>query len=177
MIAMQNAQGLVVGISDYQYVNKLPTTVVKDAADVGRLLTDPNHCAYPPENVPILVDGQATQPALRQALTCLAQRSTADSTVFLYLSCHGGRIESGPCAGEYLLPVDTVYTSAESLAGSAISGNEFTEVLRAIPARKLVVALDCCHSGGIGQPKDALTPELKAIPESYYETLKSGGDE
>jgi hypothetical protein len=174
MTTMEDAQGLVVGISDYQYVNKLPPTVVKDAADVRQLLTDPSHCAYPSGNVPLLVDGRATQAALRQALAGLAQRCNPDSTVFLYLSCHGGRIESGPCAGEYLLPVDSVYTSAESVAGTAISGSEFTQALRAIPARKLVVALDCCHSGGIGQPKDTVAPELKAIPEDYYETLKSG---
>lgn len=44
----------------------------------------------------------------------------------------------------------------------------------AIPARKVVVVFDCCHAGGIGQPKDARAPVLKAIPESYYEALQSG---
>jgi hypothetical protein len=46
--------------------------------------------------------------------------------------------------------------------------------LRVIPARKVVVVFDCCHAGGIGQPKEATASELKALPESYYEVLKSG---
>jgi len=94
--------------------------------------------------------------------------------VFFYLSSHGGRVESGPHAGEYLLPVDTVYTSGESVAQTAISGAEFTEALRAVPARKVVIVFDCCHSGGIGQPKDAAAPQIKALPESYYDALKEG---
>ncbi len=174
MPAMRDAHALVIGIANYRNINHLPPTVLKDARDILDLLIDPNYCAYPPGNVQLLLDEQATQSAMRQALAELAARSNADSTVFVYMSSHGGRIESGPYAGEYLLPVDTEYTSAEALARTAISGTEFTEALRAVPARKVVVVFDCCHSGGIGQPKDATVPEIKALPERYYDTLKEG---
>lgn len=175
MSAIDKAHALVIGIANYQHVNRLPPTVLQDAQDIHGLLVDPQHCAYPPENVRLLLDGQATQVALRQALADLAQRSNQDSTVFFYISSHGGRLESGSYAGEYLLPVDTLYTSDQSLAQTSISGSEFTEALRAIPARKVVVIFDCCHSGGIGQPKDITAPVLKAgLPESYYEALKAG---
>jgi len=174
MPAMDNAHALVIGIADYRHVNRLPPTVLQDARDVRDLLVDPQHCAYPPGNVQLLLDGAATQAAMRQALADLAARSDEDSTAFCYVSSHGGRIESGPCAGEYLLPVDTAYTSAESVAQTAISGAEFTEALRAIPAHKVVVVFDYCHAGGIGQPKDAAVPEIKALPESYYDALKEG---
>jgi len=175
MPTMANAHALVVGIANYQHINKLPPTVLKDAQDIHDLLIDPQHCAYRPDNVQLLLDGQATQAALRQALADLAARSDEDATVFLYLSSHGGQVESGPHAGEYILPVDVVYTSGQSIADTAISGAEFTEALRAIPARKVVVIFDCCHSGGIGQPKEAAAPTLKAgLPESYYDALKTG---
>jgi len=174
MSIMDNAHGLVIGIANYQHINKLPNTVLDDANDVHKLLTDENHCAYPPDNVMLLPDEKATQSAVRGALGILAQRSNQESIVFIYLSSHGGRIESGAYAGEYILPVDTVYTSDGSLAESAISGAEFSEALRAIPARKLLVIFDCCHSGGIGQPKNAAAPQLKALPESYYDMLKGG---
>jgi hypothetical protein len=82
---------------------------------------------------------------------------------------------AGTIAGEYLLPVDVRYDSAAALAASAIPGAEFTQLLRAIPARKVVVMLDCCHAGGIGQPKAGDAPLLKdGLPESYYDQLKSG---
>ena len=175
MHAMNNAHALVVGIANYQQINKLPPTVLKDAQDIHDLLVDPQRCGYAPDKVQLLLDGQATQAAMRQALADLAAHGDPDSTVFFYISSHGGRIESGPHAGEYLLPVDTVYTTGQSVAQTAISGSEFTAALRAIPARKVVVLFDCCHAGGIGQPKEATAPALKTgLPESYYETLQAG---
>jgi hypothetical protein len=112
--------------------------------------------------------------AIRQALTELAQCSNPDTSVFIYFSSHGGRLEAGPYAGEYLLPVDTWYTSDQSLAETAISGAEFTTALHAIPTRKVVVVFDCCHAGGIGQPKEVTAPKLKTLPKSYYDALTSG---
>ncbi len=174
MLSMTNAHALIIGIANYQHINGLSATVLKDARDIYNLLVDPNHCAFPIPNVQLILDGQATQTAIRQGLNDLASRCNSDSVVFFYLSSHGGRIETGLHAGEYLLPVDVVYSSAQSIAQTAISGTEFTAKLRAISARKIVVIFDCCHSGGIGQPKDPCIPLLKALPESYYETLKAG---
>jgi len=175
MTGMDNAYALVIGIANYQHISGLPATVLNDAQEVYNLLIDPSMCGYQPGNVTLLRDQDATQAAIRQALAGLSTRATADSTVFFYISSHGGRVETGPAAGEYLLPVDTDYSSSESVARTAIAGAEFTEALRAIAARKVLVAFDCCHSGGIGQPKDALVPAIKAgFSESYYDQLKSG---
>jgi hypothetical protein len=172
---MDNAFALVVGIANYQHINQLPETVLKDAQDIHDLLVDAQHCGYAAGSVQLLLDGQATQAALRQALADLAQHRNADSTVFLYISSHGGRIESGQYAGEYLLPVDVMYTSDKSIAQTAISGDEFTAALRAIAARKVVVVFDCCHAAGIGQPKDATAPAVKSgFSDQYYDALKAG---
>ncbi len=172
MPALDNAHALVIGIANYQHINKLPPTVLKDAQDIRDLLIAPHHCGYPPANVQLLLDGQATQAAISQALADLAAHSDEDATVFLYISSHGGRVESGPFAGEYLLPVDVVPNRVNE---TAISGDEFTGALRAIPARKVVVVFDCCHSGGIGQPKGATAPAIKAgFSDRYYDALKEG---
>ena len=45
-ITRSNAFALVVGDADDQRVRSLPT--VRDATDIAALLTDPEHCAYPP---------------------------------------------------------------------------------------------------------------------------------
>ncbi len=175
MPSIENAHALVVGIANYWYINHLPSTVVKDAQDVCDLLSASQYCGYLPSKVHKLLDKQATQAAFRTSLVDLAKQSDMDSSVFIYLSSHGGRIEAGPYAGEYLLPVDSVYTSEKSLAQTAISGAEFTALLRAIPARKIVVVFDCCHSGGIGQPKNVAAAALKTgLSESYYDSLKAG---
>ncbi|WP_423223707.1 caspase family protein [Candidatus Amarolinea aalborgensis] len=174
MPVMTNAHALVVGITGYQHINPLPP--VADAQEIRDLLVDQNHCAYPPQNVQLLLEEQATQAGIRQGLANLAQRADQDATVFIYFSGHGGQISSGSRAGAYLLPIDTRYPSDEALALSAISGVEFTNALNALQARKVVVAFDCCHAAGIGSPKDALAaPTFQAgLPDSYYDVLKSG---
>lgn len=173
MPTMENAHALVVGIAEYQRVNKLPP--VRDAQGIGGLLVDPSRCGYAPENVRLLLDGQATQAAVREALAQIAARSDEESTAFVYWSGHGGRVDSGPYADQYLLPVDTLYESDESLAQTAISGAELTTALQAIAARKVVIIFDCCHAGGIGRPKDPRTPPLApGLAETYYDGLKAG---
>ena len=174
MEAMQNAHAVVIGIANYQSVQKLPETVLKDASDISALLVDPNCGGYSVANVKLLLDGEATRDNIRAALKALALHSDQGSTVFFYISSHGGRIESGAYAGEYLLPVDTVYSSPESIAQTAISDEEFSQALSAIPAGKVLVVFDCCHSGGIGYIKDATVPAIKALSASYYEKLQEG---
>ena len=37
-----------------------------------------------------------------------------------------------------------------------------------------MVVFDCCHAGGIGQPKSAVAQPFGVLPEAYYETLTVG---
>ena len=175
MPAMDDAYALIVGIADYLHVTRLPATVRNDARDVRDLLVDPRYCGYPPDNVTLLLDGEATREAILDALSDLAACARPASGFLVYISSHGGRVVSGAFAGEYILPVDTVLACDEDLALTAISGAEFTAALKAIPARKVLVIFDCCHAGGIGQPKDVPGSLIKAgLPDSYYERLAAG---
>jgi hypothetical protein len=192
MPAMPNAYALVIGIANYQHIHKLPPTVLKDAQDIYELLIDPQHCGYPAENVRLLLDGQATQAAIRRALAELAVRGDADSTAFFYISGHGGRIESGPNAGEYLLPVGAdVEKDADGrvkldkdgkpilVVNTAISSAELAEALEAIKARKTVVIFDCCHSAGltkgVGDVVDVEALGIKSgFSDDYYAKLAVG---
>jgi hypothetical protein len=172
---MDDAYALVVGIADYRHVTRLPAAVRHDAQAVQDLLADPQHCGYPPGHVTLLLDEQATRDAILTVLSSLAARTSAGSSLFVYISGHGAQVTSGARAGEYLLPVDTVLHSDETLASTAINGSEFTAALAAIPARKVLVVFDCCHAGGLGRPKDAAAPLVKAgLPARYYERLAAG---
>ncbi|HET6262240.1 MAG TPA: caspase family protein, partial [Chloroflexia bacterium] len=175
MPVLDDAHAVVIGIAGYPNIGKLPAVVLKDAQDIRGILVDPDMCAYPPANVQLLLDDQAMRGKIRTSLADLAARTTPESTVFIYISSHGASIKSGPLAGAYLLPYDTVNDSAEALAGSSISGEEMTQSLAAIPAHKMVVVLDCCHAGGIGALKDAMAPEIKTgLPAEYFATLREG---
>ena len=185
MTAVDNSYALVVGVSAYQHLNPLPPTVGNDARDVHALLVDPNAGGYRPDQTQLLLDDAATGAALRTALAGLATAAGPDATVLLYYSGHGGRVETGAETGQYLLPVDAVAESAQTLAATSISGDEFSRLLAAIPARQLLVVFDCCHAGGIGQPKGvadlaaagpaAPAPIIKSgLAEQYYDALRAG---
>jgi hypothetical protein len=172
---LDNAYALVVGIAAYRHLRPLPETVAKDARDVHELLTNPRYGGYQADHAELLLDDAATRRTFVNALHRLAERTDDRSSVLVYLSSHGGRIDSGPRAGEYLLMVDTLATTPGDLAATAVSGQEFSDALRAIPARKVVVVFDCCHAGGIGQPKGAADPGLEpGLPERFYEALQAG---
>jgi hypothetical protein len=173
LTTFDNAFGLIVQVSEYQHVPSLP--MVDDATALARVLTDPDRGGYRPDNVRLLVDAEATRSAFVTALDELAGHADTESTVFLYFSGHGGHVESGPHAGEYLLPADAVYPDDEALAASAVSGAQLTAALRKIAARKVVVVFDCCHAGGVGQPKDIGSAPLEVgLRDSYYDALISG---
>lgn len=170
---MQSAHALVIGIAEYAHLPGLPRTVLDDARDVRETLVAPQHCGYPPEQVQLLLDAEATRTGILDALARLAADADSDSSVLVYVSSHGGRVDGGPGAGEYLLPVDAV--PGDRLPQTAISGEELTEALGAIPARKVLVIFDCCHSGGIGHLKGTAEQALTAgLSEGYYERLAAG---
>jgi len=174
MPTLGNAQALVVGIADYANIRKLPK--VQDAEDLAAALADPALCGYDPKNVAVLLDHDATKDKILSGLDDLQQRCDAESTAFLYFSGHGGQIKDGANKGQYLLPVEVVYPGDSDLARTAISGSEFTEALRAIKAKRLTVVLDCCHAGGIGEPRDLGPAEQVVIglSDGYLDQLKAG---
>lgn len=173
MIALENAYGLVIGIANYENARPLPIAVLNDVHDIYTVLTSSEYCAYIPENVELLLDNMASKQGIIQGLIKLAKRSNQDSTIFIYISSHGERIENGPYAGEYLLPVDANPINEQLLAETAISSSDFTNALNAIQASKVIVIFDCCHSGGIGQIK-GISEIKNGLSNQYYEALKAG---
>jgi uncharacterized caspase-like protein len=115
------------------------------------------------------VEERATGAAIRAALRELA-RGSPDDTVMLFFSGHGARVP-GAAPHQYLLPYDGQLDALES---TAIGSAELTELLRAIPAQRLLVLLDCCYSGGVADPKGA-APGLQAgLDDETYARLAQG---
>lgn len=149
------AHGLIIGISDYKYIRTLSSAPIHDAQDLRNLLVAPDSAGYPVSQVNVLLNSAATKQGILAALESLALNCDADSTVWISFAGHGGRLLGEKHRGEYLLPVETHYDSEAALAQSAISTAELSSHLTRIPARKLVLVLDCCHAGGIGQLRSA----------------------
>ncbi len=137
----------------------LPTTI-NDAQGLAAMLTDAERCAYPPEQVQCLTGPAATRAAVLTALDTLAQRANAESTVVVYFSGHGYTVATALDDLYFLMPYGY---DVNQLKTTAIRGTEFAAKLRAIPAQKLLVLLDCCHAGGVGEAK---APGIETLSKS-----------
>lgn len=124
----------------------LPITIT-DAQGLADLVCDRERCAYPPAQVQVLTGPQATRNRILASLDHLARTTDSESTVLVSFAGHGYRVASTLGQASYLLPSGY---DLDRLYQTAISGNEFTARLRAIPARQLVLLFDCCHAGDIG---------------------------
>ena len=129
----------------------LPRTV-DDAVGLERLLKDPERCAYPSSQVHLLTGIGATRQSILEALDSLAKQATSESTVVIYFSGHGYGVKASTGETYYMLPHGY---DLNKLYKTAIQGQDFTAKLAAIPAQKLLVLLDCCHAGGVGEAKAA----------------------
>ena len=149
----ESCYALIIGIGAYQDENIRGLRYTEaDARAFYDMLTDPERAGFPPANVKLLLDEQATMFNVRDAMSrWLFSRAQPDSTVIVFFAGHGhaerdrtGTEEDG--FAKYLLPWDT---KTENLMASAISNVDFKRLLSTIKARRLVTFLDACYSGGL----------------------------
>lgn len=158
---------LAIGIASYRHISPLGKTAT-DAQDVrDTLITQ----GYPLANVGMLLDGQATKSAISEKLNWLAGHAGPNDTVVIFFSGHGVQFIGGFWPGEYLCPVEADLSKPKD---TLITQEEFTAALRSIKAGRLVVFLDACHAGGIGEPKDASFLVKAGFSESGYDKLATG---
>jgi helicase len=87
----------------------------------------------------LLVDADATRARIAAEFDCLAQCGE-DDTVVIGFSGHGSEQQQ----------LVTYDADPKALATTGIPLDELTDWFRKIPARHLVLLLDCCFSGGAG---------------------------
>ena len=169
-----HGHALIIGVGDYGHPRfaNLPATV-HDALAIAAVLKDPVRCGCQPNNVRILIGEQATASSIRIALEDLAHATTSESTVFVYFSGHGGHAFENGIWRAYLCPSGA---DPDALDNTAISGDEFSDLLVTIQARKLLVMLDACHAAGSAELKaaDGTVVWKAGLPDDYYEALSQG---
>jgi len=147
----------------------LPFTI-NDAKGVADILKDPGRCAYPPNQVELLTGDLARRQAILDALDRLAKAADESSTVLIYFSGHGYRAITPIGEAYFLIPFGV---QMEHLKDTAINGSEFTSRLQAIKSKKLLLLLDCCHSGGVGLAKGLVVVKSPLPPEAL-QILENG---
>lgn len=149
--------GLFIGINRYQSksVRRL-ASAVRDAKALHAVFSD----NLGGSSTTLLVDRNATREALVAALIGLKTRSTAGDVVVISFSGHGSTTHE----------LVTHDADPDNLPSTSLPLDEFTDLVSAIPARQLVVILDCCFAGGAGAKvlNSSLVPRggLHGLPES-----------
>lgn len=136
----------------------LPNTI-RDAEGLADILKHQERCAYPARQVSLLTSKRATRDRILTALDELSESVGDESSVVIYFSGHGYRVTQDGVTNYYLMPYG--YNTLR-LQDTAISGVEFTDRLRALKAKKLLLLLDCCHAGGVGSAK---SPQGEVVPD------------
>lgn len=144
---------LIVGVGESSYPKlSLPVTV-KDGEALRSTLINPNLCAYQddPDHIRFLHDAKATGKAILDELGWLKNLADAnpEATVLVFYSGHGWVDEK--IGKYYLIPHDI---DPFDLAGSALDAQVFTQAIRNIKARRLIVFIDSCHAEGMSSSKD-----------------------
>lgn len=147
-------RAVIIGIANYSRVPQLPESVLDDARDVAALLMAPEHCGYDPANVCLLIDDHATLNGIRLALDDVARSCVPDDTIVVFFSGHGAETGAPTDPTSALVPVDCDPSDVDA---TALREAEFSAALAKIPAKRLFVVLDACHSGGAGSFKSGGT--------------------
>lgn len=139
--------GVFIGIDRYQAPVRRLSYCTTDALTLSTLFLD----TYDGD-VKTLLDSAATREAITTALEDLSSVNE-DDLVVVSFSGHGTR-------DHRLVPSDV---DTSNLLETCVSLDEVAQRLDAIPARNLIVVLDCCFSGGFGgarvfAPEDTRDP-------------------
>jgi uncharacterized caspase-like protein len=161
---------LLVGINNYKYSDRISPLAgsINDVEDMKQVLI--GKFEFPPENILVLEDSQATHAAIINAIQThlIANAQPGDIVVFHY-SGHGsqmkdvtGKMVSG--IDETIVPYDTRDPEGKVFD---ISGAELHALLLQLAAKtkNLTFILDSCHSGTLVRgarvrsiPEDTRTP-------------------
>lgn len=172
-----NAYALLIGVGESVYPKlSLPVTV-KDMQALKAIFCAPQLCGYEESHVCLLHDNTATKANILGGLdwlkTCTDQ--DIDATVLVFYSGHGWREKQNN--RYYLIQHDI---DLMDLDNSALDAQVFTNKLRAIEAKRLLVIVDSCHAQGMANSKNGeivKAPdrfEQTALPKGLMEELKQG---
>lgn len=156
---------LVIGVGDYQDPEWRAPITVADAQGVADALKDPLVSAYPPDQVTMLCNAQATLAGVTTALENLAQQVKRTDTVFIFFCGHGTLGDDGEY---YFATQDTLFTGNQIEAGTGLSKTDLITRLRAIQAQKLLFIINACFSGHVSP---SLGPSEKSLGAPLSATL------
>jgi len=165
---VRNKWALVVGISQFSDARLSLQYTTKDARDFAAALVDPKVGRFPPANVHVLGETEVPTRRFKEELNWLARSAGEDDLVVIFVATHGTSRTDDTAEVNYIVTSDTDLTSQDTLFGSALAMVELSDIVRTrIRARRTVILLDTCHSGGaLAASKERATGLADFAPSS-----------
>ncbi len=147
-LSAKEKYALIIGINDYRspQIRDLHYSEA-DALYLKDMLI--KYARYHPQNVKMLLGSEATAPRIKEEIYWLGEIARKEDDVFFYFSGHGTRVpdadrneEDG--MDEAFCPYETEINKTATVILDDDIGHWFNRIL----AEKIIVVLDCCHSGG-----------------------------
>jgi hypothetical protein len=156
---VRNKWALVVGISRFSDTLLSLQYTTKDAKDFAAALVDPKVGRFPASNVHLLGETEVPTRRFKEELNWLARSAQEDDLVVIFVATHGTSRKDETAEVNYIVISDTDLTSQDSPFGSALAMVELSDIVRTrIKARRTMILLDTCHSGGaMAAPKERAT--------------------
>lgn len=176
-MAFENGHALLVGVGRYTYIPSANIPIsVADARAVRDVVRDAAICGYPAEQVTLLHDDGAKREDILGALDTLAANAATETTVLFYYCGHG---EYGTDDNYYLTTNDTKASRGRVVQGTGIQEAELMDKLRSIPARRILLLFNACHSGEISPSlgfadQDRSFGDITPPPNAVDALLSSG---
>ena len=142
----RTVRAILVGISDYLYVNSLRWADHDAEAMRIALRYD---AQWADGNVQVLTNSAATKSAVQSAISAMAAGTGAEDTCIFYFSGHGSSntdlppYDESDGLDEYIVPYDS-----DGSTGTMIRDDELSAWFSGIRCRTLIVFFDTCFSGG-----------------------------
>jgi uncharacterized caspase-like protein len=174
---VRNKWALVVGISQFHDSRLALTYTTKDAKDFAAALIDPKVGRFPASNVHVLGETEVPTKRFKEELNWLARSAQEDDLVVIFVATHGTSRKDDTAEVNYIVTSDTDLSSQDSLFGSALAMVELSDIVRTrIKARRTVILLDTCHSGGaMSATKERATGLSDSSPSSVaLERIRQG---
>ena len=137
-------RALLIGINAYLAVPSL-NGAVNDVEMIHDILT--TRFGFPPEEIEVVTDRDATREGVLAAIRRLADRSGPDDVVYLHYSGHGSQLPDNN--GDEADGQDETLVTHDGRTGDVadITDDELAELIASIRGRSVVVTLDSCHAG------------------------------
>jgi uncharacterized caspase-like protein len=144
---------VVVGVSEYED-SRIPSLryAARDAQVFHDWLVAPTGGRYAPSKVKLLLNRNATNEKIKDALFNWLKQAIEEDVVVIYFAGHGSPESPESVQNLFLLPYNSRYDNI-AVTGFPMWDVE-TALKRFIKARRVVIIADACHAAGVGQSFD-----------------------